>query len=49
MDKEERLCNRMLSIKRLEKHEKEAISHFYEKEYERCFEELSKAENLMRK
>lgn len=39
----EMLCNKMLVIKKVEKHEKEAISHFYEKDYSNCFNELSKA------
>jgi hypothetical protein len=29
VEKEELLCNRMLIIKKVEKHEKEAISYFY--------------------
>lgn len=40
---EEFLCNKMLFIKKVEKYEKEAINCFYEKDYERCFEELAKA------
>jgi hypothetical protein len=42
-DTEEFLCNKMLFIKKVEKYEKEAINYFYEKDYERCFEELAKA------
>jgi hypothetical protein len=31
------LCNKVLCIKKIEKYEKEAISSYYEKDYERCF------------
>jgi hypothetical protein len=39
----------MLFIKKIEKYEKEAISYFYDKDYEKCFGELQKAETLIRK
>lgn len=48
-EREEYLCNRVLSLKKVEKYEKEAINSFYEKDYDKCFSELSKAEALIKK
>lgn len=48
-EREEYLCSRVLSLKKVEKYEKEAINSFYEKDYDRCFSELSKAEALIKK
>lgn len=36
-EKEDYLCHKMLIVKRVERHEKEAINYFYDKDYERSF------------